>query len=367
MKDEYFMKMAINLAKNGKGLVSPNPLVGAVIVKNNKIIGTGFHKEFGGLHAERNAINNCSKNLKGSTLYVNLEPCCHFGKTPPCTDAIIKNQIKKVVIGCKDPNPQVKGKGIEKLIQAGITVIVGILESECLKLNEIFFHFIINKTPFVMMKYAMTMDGKIATSKGKSKWISNQESRNNVHLDRNHYSAIMIGVGTLKKDDPLLTCRIENGKNPIRIICDTNLTTPLTSKIIKTAKSIDTIIATCMKDTEKHKPYLDTNCKIIVVPKRNNHVNLDALMNILGTIKIDSIIIEGGGELNFSALNDCIVNKIQTYISPKIFGGKTSKTPIEGIGFWEISDAITLSNSTIKYFGTDILIESEVNKKCLQA
>ncbi|MBK5200700.1 MAG: bifunctional diaminohydroxyphosphoribosylaminopyrimidine deaminase/5-amino-6-(5-phosphoribosylamino)uracil reductase RibD [Spirochaetaceae bacterium] len=360
------MKIAIDLAKKGIGLVSPNPLVGAVIVKDNEIIGKGYHKKAGTLHAERDAINNCSKDLKGSTLYVNLEPCCHFGKTPPCTDAIIENQIGKVIIGCTDPNPLVKGQGIKKLRQAGITVIIGILEKESLKLNEIFFNFIISKRPFVLMKYAMTMDGKIATSSGNSKWISNEESRHNVHVDRNRYSGIMIGVGTLLKDDPSLTCRLKNGHNPIRIICDTNLNTPLTSQIVKTANSINTIIATCEKDILKHKSYLNAKCKVLVVPKKDNQVDLCTLMDILGNINIDSIIIEGGGEFNFSALNCNIVNKIQTYISPKIFGGKTSKTPIEGIGFSQIAEAITLSNPTIKYFGSDILIESEVNRKCLQ-
>jgi diaminohydroxyphosphoribosylaminopyrimidine deaminase/5-amino-6-(5-phosphoribosylamino)uracil reductase len=360
------MEIAINLAKKGIGFVSPNPLVGAVIVKDNEIIARGFHEKFGALHAERNAIKNCSKNMTGSTLYVNLEPCCHFGLTPPCTDEIIKQKIVKVVVGCQDPNPLVRGQGIKKLKQAGVTVIVGVLEKECSKLNEIFMHFIKTKRPFVLMKYAMTMDGKIATSTGESKWISNENSRKNVHIDRNYYSAIMVGVGTIIKDDPSLTCRIENGLNPIRIICDTNLSTPLNSKIVQTANSVDTIIATCEKNISLHKPYIDAKCRILVIPKKDNLVDLHCLINSLGKINIDSLIIEGGGKLNFSALNMGIVNKVKTYISPKIIGGKNAITPVEGIGFSKIADSITLENPTIQFFGTDILIESEVRNKCLQ-
>ena len=227
MNDEYYMRLALELALKGLGKVNPNPLVGAVIVKDHEIIGEGYHKKYGGLHAERNALLNCTKSPSGATMYVTLEPCCHYGKTPPCTEAIIEHNISKVVIGTLDPNAKVSGKGVEYLIQSGIEVVVGTLEEQCKEINKVFFHFVTTQKPFVVMKYAMTMDGKIATAAGESKWITGDLARRRVHHDRNRYSAIMVGVGTVLSDNPLLTCRVMYGINPIRIVCDSNLITPL--------------------------------------------------------------------------------------------------------------------------------------------
>lgn len=366
MSIEYYMSTALALAKKGCGLVNPNPMVGAVIIKDNKIIGQGYHKKFGDLHAERNAINSCTTSPIGSTLYVTLEPCCHYGKTPSCTEAIIKSGIKKVIIGSKDPNPLVSGKGIKILRENGIEVIENILEPQCKKLNEIFFHYIVTKKPFVVMKYAMTMDGKIATVSGESKWITGDMARLNVHKDRNKYSSIMVGVNTIIQDDPLLTCRIDGGRNPIRIICDTNLTTPLKSKVVSTAMNIPTYIATCCYDIEKQKHFIDMGCKLIHVNKKHDHVDLNELMTTLNSMEIDSVLLEGGGTLNYSAINSGIVNKIQAYIAPKIFGGSTAATPLQGLGIKNTKDAFMLKNSEITLLGTDILIESEVCNKCLQ-
>lgn len=366
MTDEEYMNLALALAKKGIGFVNPNPLVGAVIVKEGKIIGQGWHEYYGGWHAERNALNNCSESPNGASMYVTLEPCCHHGKTPPCTDAILQSGIKRVVIGCLDPNSLVSGKGAAILRKAGVDVDIGVLQEKCIALNEVFFHYIKQKTPYVVMKYAMTMDGKIATASGKSKWITGINARNNVHKSRNQYSSIMVGVGTVITDNPSLTCRIDGGRNPIRIICDTYLNTPLESIIVTTAKEVRTIIATACNDREKHKPYLEHGCEVHEINKKDNHINLNHLMQELGKAGIDSILLEGGSLLNYSALQSRIVNKVQAYISPKLFGGEKSKTPIGGEGIQEVCNCFTLKNQSITWFDEDILMEGEVAYTCLQ-
>lgn len=365
MTDHEYMRYALELAKRGVGAVNPNPLVGAVIVKDDEIIGEGWHERFGELHAERNALKNCKKSAKGATLYVTLEPCCHYGKTPPCTEAIIENQIKRVVVGSMDTNPKVAGKGVALLREAGIEVETGILKEECDALNEVFFHYIETKTPFVVMKYAMTMDGKIATASGKSKWITGETARENVQKDRNRYMAIMVGVGTVLTDNPSLTCRIAGGRNPIRIICDTNLRTPLESILVQTAKEVKTIIATASRDMEMRHTYEEKGVFILDVPKKEGHLDLEFLMKELGNHGIDSVLLEGGGTLNFSALQSKIVNKVQAYIAPKIFGGEAAKTPVEGVGIAEVPEHFHLKNPKIRQYGEDFYIESEVEYSCL--
>ena len=263
---KQYMYRALELAKKGTGAVNPNPLVGAVLVKDNRIIGEGYHQKYGQLHAERNAIADCyrrGENPAGAELYVTLEPCCHYGKTPPCTEAIIENKIVKVYVGSNDPNPLVDGGGIAVLRAHGIEVEPGILKQECDALNEIFFHYIRTKRPFVLMKYAMTMDGKIATVTGDSKWITGEAARRQVHEDRNRCAAIMAGVGTVIADNPMLNCRLPEGHSPVRIICDTSLRTPADSLVVTTAKEIPTILATCCTDKEKQKVFTDKGCKIL--------------------------------------------------------------------------------------------------------
>lgn len=354
---QKYMQTAIALAKQGRGQVNPNPLVGAVIVKNKEIIGRGYHEKYGGLHAERNALAACTQSPEGATLYVTLEPCCHHGKTPPCTAAIIENKIARVVIGSEDPNPLVAGQGIELLRKNGITVETGILEEQCQILNEVFFHYIQGQTPFVVMKYAMTLDGKIATHSGKSKWITGKPAREDVHQLRNEYQGIMVGVNTIIQDDPQLTCRIEGGRNPSRIICDTNLRTPLSAKVIESARKIPTYLATCSQNQKKIKRFKIMGCKIISVSKENGHLNLQELMSRLGQEKIDGILLEGGGTLNYSALKSGLVNKLQVYIAPKIFGGATAKTPVEGMGIEDPGEAFNFTDRRIKIFGDDICLE----------
>ena len=385
--DRKYMKMALNLALRGQGKVNPNPLVGAVIVKNKRILAKGYHERYGGLHAERSAIYSAKESLEGATMYVNLEPCCHYGKTPPCTEIIIKSGIKKVFVGSRDPNPKVAGKGCKILRENGIEVIEDFMKLECDNINKVFLKYIREKKPYVIMKYAMTMDGKIATYSEKSRWITGEESRARVHLDRHRYSAIMVGVNTVIKDDPMLNARIEEIKNivdisefenygiiksedsyklsqPIRIICDTSLRTPLDSKILKTAKEYKTIIVTCSDDIFKIKKFEEKGCHLIT-QKSSNKINLEKLMETLGRMKIDSIILEGGASLNWSAMNEGIVDMVQSYISGKIFGGLGAQTAISGKGIEDPNDSFNLNIKSISRYGEDILVESEV-LNCLQ-
>lgn len=359
MNDTEYMRLAIQLARQGCGWVNPNPMVGAVVVKDGSIIGQGWHERVGEPHAERNALANCQTSTSGATLYVTLEPCCHHGRTPPCTEAILERGIKRVVVGSTDSNPLVAGKGIAFLRSYGIEVIEGTAKGECDKLNESFFHYIQNRTPYVVMKYAMTMDGKIATHSGKSQWITGSAARQRVHEDRHRYSAIMAGIGTVLIDDPMLTCRLEHSRNPLRIICDTRLRTPLQAKIVTTAYTAPTLIATAIADTNRHQPYLDAGCEIMVLPQKDNHIDLNSLMLRLGENQIDSLLLEGGSALNWSAMQSGIVNKLQAYIAPKLFGG-SAKTPIEGLGVYYPDEAFLLSKPVITQLGEDILLESEV-------
>ena len=360
MNDNDYMRFALQLAKNGCGWTAPNPMVGAIIVKNGKIIGQGWHEKYGQPHAERNALASCAESAKGATLYVTLEPCCHYGRQPPCTTAIRDAGISRVIVGSSDPNPLVAGKGIALLRKYGIAVIEHILQEDCDRLNEVFFHYIQTKRPFVVMKYAMTMDGKIAAYTGASKWITGETARKHVQEQRHRFAAIMVGVETVLQDDPLLSCRIAGGKNPIRIICDTGLRTPITAQVVQTANDICTILATCCTDRKRQLAYQKKGCRVLCLQEKNGHVDLQQLMEVLGQQQIDSILLEGGGTLNWAALENGIVHKLQAYIAPKLFGGQNAKTPIEGRGVSAPASAFRLKNSVIKKLREDFLIESEV-------
>lgn len=361
MTEEKYMHLAIQLAKKGCGRVNPNPMVGAVIVKDGRIIGQGYHTGYGKLHAEREALAACVESPEGADMYVTLEPCCHHGKQPPCTDAVIAAGIRRVVIGSADPNPLVAGKGMEILRAHGISVEENFLRKECDVVNTVFFHYIKTGLPYVVMKYAMTMDGKIATYTGASRWITGEAARRRVHEDRNRYSAVMVGIGTVIRDDPLLTCRIPEGRAPVRVICDTNLGIPLESQIVKTAKKHRTIIATAEdENVEKIKALTNAGCEIMTINERDSHIDLTELMKRLGELKIDSVLLEGGGTLNWSALKAGIVNRVQAYIAPKILGGKKAPTPVGGIGTALPDEGIMLFRPEITMIGGDILIESEV-------
>lgn len=362
MNDIEYMRMAIELAKKGEGWVSPNPMVGAVIVKEGRVIGSGYHQRYGQPHAERIALAACSEPPAGASMYVTLEPCCHHGKQPPCVDAILESKISHVITGSSDPNPLVAGKGIQILREHGVQVTEHVLKEECDRINPVFFHYIQTKRPYVVLKYAMTMDGKTAAYTGASKWITGETAREHVQKQRHRYSAIMTGIETVLADDPLLTCRMEGGKNPVRVICDSRLRTPLSSQIVKTAAEIPTYLATCCTDPEKHIAYIQNGCNILVIPEKDGHVDLWILMEKLGQEKIDSVLLEGGGTLNWSALENGMVQKVQAYIAPKLFGGQLARTPVDGTGFPSPADSVKLKNSTITQLGEDFLIESEVDQ-----
>ncbi len=362
---EKYMQRAIELAKKGIGKVNPNPLVGAVIVKNNQIIGEGYHQCFGEAHAEINAFQSATESVKGATMYVTLEPCSHYGKTPPCAEAIIKHQIAKVFVGMIDPNPLVAKKGIALLQQNGVEVEYGFFEKELQHLNRIFLKYIQQKTPYVVLKTAMTLDGKIATKTGDSRWVTNEKSRTRVHELRNQLMAIMVGVNTIIADNPMLTCRLNqaNTKNPIRIVVDSTARIPLNSKILNTPDQAKTIVAVTSKaDKEKIAAIENLGNEVIVAATKRRKVDLEDLMLQLGKKGIDSILLEGGASLNNSALRNGVVDEVMAFIAPKIICGATAKTPVGGCGIKKMDDAIQLHNIRIEQFDNDILINGEVDK-----
>ena len=378
------MKRAIELARKGGGAVLPNPLVGAVIVKDGRIIGEGYHKLYGELHAERNALSSCTESPEGATIYVTLEPCSHQGKQPPCTDALIGSGIKRVVIGSVDPNPLSAGKGIEILKQHGIEVEQGLMEKECSEMNKAFFKYITTNIPFVTMKYAMTLDGKIATHTGKSKWITSDKAREYVHKMRSEHMAIMTGVGTVLTDDPMLNVRCDSGLeynfSPIRIICDTELRTTLTAKLIESVRESraesqgdltevgayrpglpKTIIVTSTADSERKRMLESIGVKIVNVQRSDDGtISIPDMMKELGALGISSIFLEGGGVLNWSMLKSGYVDRAACFVAPKIFGGIDAKTPVMGEGISSPDEAFALENATARRIGTDLLIEGDV-------
>ncbi len=416
MTDFDYMKRAIELAVRGRGMTNPNPVVGAVIVKGGRIIGEGWHQKYGGLHAERNAFASLTESAQGADMYVTLEPCCHYGKTPPCTDAILGHGIRRVVIGSRDPNPKVAGKGAKLLRDAGVIVEEDFMREECDKLNPVFFHYITAGTPYVIMKYAMTADGKIATKTGASKWITGGAARGEVHKLRSECMGIMAGIGTVLADDPLLNVRLadtlkqEAGflqnirRNPLRIICDSRLRIPLDSQICRTAREYPTMVVCavnsqgneiqesesvqgqksiqgrendqqtenilCQKDIrqqekdqqekdiqrqqEKIRQLMELGIEVVCLPGKDGKVDLRQLMRYLGEKGIDSILLEGGGELNDSALRASIVQEVRVFIAPKLFGGAGAKTPVGGIGVELPDQAVRLSLDEIREIGEDL-------------
>ena len=356
--DEQYMRRAIELARLGAGWTAPNPLVGAVIVKDGRIIGEGYHERYGQLHAERNAIASLTESAYGATLYVTLEPCCHYGKTPPCTEAILEQGIGRVYIGSRDPNPLVAGKGAKILREHGVEVIEDFLREECDQLNPVFFHYITTGRPYVVMKYAMTMDGKIATATGESKWITGAVARNHVQELRGRYAAIMAGIGTVLADDPMLNCRIEGAHQPLRIVLDAGLRIPTGSKLLQTAGQYPTLIV-CAKETDKAQEIRDLGAEVIALPGQDGEVSLPHLMEYLGGRKIDSILAEGGGQVHESLRREGLLQHVCCYIAPKLFGGKNAKTPVEGEGCQRVSEAMELVHVKITRLGEDILLEGD--------
>lgn len=362
-QDDQYMKQAMELAEKARGRTSPNPLVGAVIVKNGKIIATGYHEKHGDHHAEVNAFNAQREPALGATLYVTLEPCFHYGKTPPCVDRVIKEGVSRVVIGLKDPNPLVAGKSIEKLQSHGIEVKVGVLETELQEQNRIFLKYIKNQKPYTVIKTAMSLDGKIATASGESRWITGEEARGYVHTLRDQMSGIMVGVGTVIEDNPSLTTRLteKEGKDPHRIVVDTRGRIPLTAKILRLESKAKTIIAsTELMGEDKREALEDLGAIVIINPIKNERVDLKYLFRRLGEEKIDSILVEGGATLNFSLIEEALVDRIISFIAPKIMGGESAKTPIGGRGILRMEDVISLKNIHYRHFGKDFMIQGDI-------
>ncbi|MBI5875368.1 MAG: bifunctional diaminohydroxyphosphoribosylaminopyrimidine deaminase/5-amino-6-(5-phosphoribosylamino)uracil reductase RibD [Deltaproteobacteria bacterium] len=363
---EGFMGIALTLAKRGIGKTSPNPAVGAVIVKSAKIIGSGYHKKAGLAHAELNALKQAGANAKNADMYVTLEPCNHFGKTPPCTDAVIKAGIKKVFIGMKDPNPLVAGKGIRRLRDAGIYAEAGILENECKAINETYIKYITAKTPFVTLKLAATLDGKIATAAGESKWITGEDARKAAHQMRAEADAVMVGIGTVLKDNPELTTRLVTGKDPVRIVVDSKLSIPLNAKVLKLGKD-GVIIATVRSQgsevrSQKIKQLKAKGAEILALSSKNGMVDLKALMKELAKREITSLIVEGGSTLAASAIKQGVVDKVSIFLAPKLLG-KEGLPMIGGLGIKRLKDAVSLSRLKCKRLGDDILLEGYLNCK----
>ena len=366
MAEEQFMKRAIELAKQGAGWTAPNPLVGAVVVKNGRVIGEGYHRKYGELHAERNALAACSEDPAGATLYVTLEPCCHYGKTPPCTEIIIEKKIAKVVIGSRDPNPKVAGKGARILREHGIEVVEDYMREACDALNPVFFHYITTKTPYVVLKFAMTLDGKIATRTGASKWITGEAAREHVHRLRGRYAGILAGIGTVLADDPMLNCRIDGAHQPLRIILDSHLRIPMGSRRGRSATEYPLLIVCNESNRDREegigriKKLEEAGVKVWTLPEKNGHPDMNVLMQRLGEEKIDSVLIEGGGTVNEAALKAHIVHHVYAYIAPKIFGGEDAKTPVEGSGIRLPQECAKLRLAKITVLLNDMLLEYDV-------
>ena len=361
--DEKYMRLAMQLAGNAIGRTSPNPLVGAVIVKDNRVVGCGWHRKAGTPHAEVHALNQAGELAQGADVYVTLEPCAHYGKTPPCAKALVEAKVKNVYGGLLDVNPKVAGKGFKILEDAGIHVEYGFLQDELRKQNEVFFKWIEHKKPFVVLKAAMTLDGKIATATGQSKWITNETSRAYGYKLRDIYDGIMVGINTVIEDNPMLTARVDGGKNPIRIVVDSSLKIDINANVVQD-KSAKTIVATTDKaDKDKILKLQAQNVDVIVVDKdENDKVDIEKLLNILGQQNICSILVEGGATLSGSFVAKKLVDKVYFFIAPKIVGGKEAKTPVAGTGILNLQEALSLKDIQIEKLEEDILIIGRVDK-----
>ena len=362
---EKHMRRALELALKGEGRVEPNPVVGAVLVRDDRVIGEGYHEYFGGPHAEVNALSTCKESIEGSTLYISLEPCAHQGKTPPCVDMIIQAGIKKVVIATRDPNPITNSRGVTRLKKAGIEVIEGVLQPKARQANAAFFKLHREGLPYVIAKWAMSADGKIATSTGESKWISSEASRNWLGRLREKVGAVMVGIETALKDNPqLLVKNIPGAKNPRRIILDTYARLPLDSQIIKTVDQAETFIAVGPSaPQEKVKQLWESKCKILEIEEVGGRLNFIKLARKIAESGINKVMLEGGGEVMASAFETGLVDEVIIFLAPKIIGGRDAKTPVEGVGIEKIKDAIRLEEITSEQINDDIVIRGRLTKK----
>jgi diaminohydroxyphosphoribosylaminopyrimidine deaminase/5-amino-6-(5-phosphoribosylamino)uracil reductase len=331
MIDKKYMQCAIALAKKARGQTSPNPMVGAVVVKDGRIIGEGFHKGAGRPHAEPDALDHCSESPRGATLYVTMEPCCHRGRTPPCTDKIIAAGIARVVIGAVDPNKMVDGKGIRQLREAGIEVRVGVEAKRCGDLNPFFNHYILKGTPFVTLKWAASLDGLITARAGEPTRITGKQAQLHLHGLRRDHAAIMVGIGTILADDPALTCRLDRGVNPLRIVCDTRGRLPIGAQVVQTAREIPTMVATATMSGEKRRLLTEQGVDVMVLPEKNAHIDLQALVQALGLRQIDSLLVEGGATLHAAMVQEGLWQRLTAYIGGTLLGGQAGINPFGGL------------------------------------
>jgi len=365
MDDRYFMKMALALAEKGRGSTSPNPMVGAVVVQDGRVVGKGWHQRAGEAHAEVNAIHDAGSLSKGATIYVTLEPCNHTGRTPPCTKRIIESGIRRTVAAMKDPNPGVAGGGMDFLQKAGIEVTLGVCEKQAEKLNEVFIKYIRNRQPFVILKIASTLDGRIATRTGDSKWVTGEAARHFVHKIRHETDAVMIGIGTVKADNPSLTARLPgiSGRDPRRIVLDTRLSIPLDARLLQIQSDSDTIVVCGKSASEKKKKALkEKGVKIVEAGEKDGRIDLSALMPLLGEMGITSLLIEGGSRVVQSALQARIVDKVMFFYAPKILGGDDGFPISRGLGPDTMNQALPVRDMVVKRFENDILIEGYLGK-----
>lgn len=361
--DEKFMRLALSLAEKARGRTSPNPMVGAVIVRDGEIVGRGYHHKAGTPHAEIHAIADAGEKAIDAVIYVSLEPCSHYGRTGPCTQAIIEAGLSRVAMAMMDPNPEVSGRGKTALEAHGIQVQTGILETEARKLNEAYVKYITTKQPFVILKTAMSLDGKIATASGKSKWITSEESRRIVHQIRDEVDGIMVGIGTVMRDDPSLTTRLPDGRgrDPVRIILDSKGRIPLKSKVLHLDSPARTIIAVTPQASQEKIAQLKKHAEVLVITEQDGRVDLQALMRELGRMEIMSVLLEGGAEVNASALKAGIVDKVMVFIAPRLIGGAESPGPVGGPGIDELSEAVPLTDISLERVGEDILVTGVPN------
>jgi diaminohydroxyphosphoribosylaminopyrimidine deaminase/5-amino-6-(5-phosphoribosylamino)uracil reductase len=363
--DRTWMVRALELAARARGRTSPNPMVGAVLVRDNQLLGEGFHAYAGSDHAEVAALREAGPAARGATLYVSLEPCCHFGRTPPCVEQILQAGVCRVVAACEDPNPAVSGKGIAALRAAGLSVEVGILAEEASRLNEAFFTHVRTGRPFVTLKVAASLDGKIATRTGDSRWISGESARRRVHQLRNEVDAVLVGIGTILRDDPRLTTRlgIADQRDPIRVIVDNLARCPLRANVVNRASTAPTILAVSqMAPRTKLEALQQEGMQLIVVENSPRRVSLERLMEALGKRGILSVMIEGGAEINASALREGIVDKVLVFLAPILIGGKSTPTAVGGEGIETLNQALRLREMRIERFDGDILVEGYIEK-----
>lgn len=364
MQDEHYMKMALELAGRARGRTSPNPMVGAVVVKDSTVIGKGYHQRAGTPHAEIHALRDAGEDAAGATLFVTLEPCCHHGRTGPCSEAVIRARVARVVVAMADPNPLVSGGGIQRLKAAGIEVAYGVLESEAAALNEVFIKYITTRMPFVLAKAAMSLDGKIATRTGKSKWITGPEARAYGHRLRDWYDAILVGVGTVLADDPSLTTRLPGGggHDPVRVILDSRARVPLSANVFSRHSKATVIVATTTQAPPGRLAELESAGAKVLVAGEGPAVDIKVLFKKLATLEITSVLIEGGAAVHASALEAGVVDKVAWFVAPKIIGGAGAPGPVGGRGVEDPSLAVALDRLEIKRLGEDFCLEGTVRK-----